>query len=193
MSTPTVDPVTPASLWSSEKAWEKTKTDGLAKIAIAGGICSASSVLSTVVPVLSPLLLICSTVSTIAIPIIHIWSSRHLLKPAYKYLSPSRRLFVRWLSRMAFANLTLYVYMPSIVWISVLTCPLGFLIFTRVQQEYIAWQMYRETHKLPLHTVEYILLWGFGIITITIFTIAIVAAAALGYGIQVFFEWMGWM
>ena len=171
--------------WTSQIGWQDTLQHGFKAIVILSGISTLASLIATFAPftILGSglLVLICN----LGIPLVHAWVSRkYLLNPAYRILSPARRLFLRWLSRLGFANLILYLYTPSIVWIALISCPLGFVGFTWIQHHYINWQITREKRKDPLHTLEKWALFGLAFVSITAFVILCITAATLGWLLQ---------
>lgn len=173
--------------WNLEVAWKKCHQEATQKIFICAVLSTLCAFLTVMLPPISIVALPMNIICVLLVPLLHIfYANRHLLSPAYRRLSPARRLFLRWGSRLAFAQLVVYVYTPSVFWVAIMTCPVGFLGFTKVQQKAIAWQLYREENGLPLTMVEKILLGTLVVVSAGLFFLAITLAAAFGLAI----EWM---
>ena len=186
MSTEDVAPIKPIDeKWSPEKGWEKCYKEGTKYIFICSVISTISALSTIFVPFLSFLTIPINLISILLMPIIHIVYARpNILNPAYAKLSPSRRIFLRWGSRLAFVQLVTYVYTPSVFWVAIITCPLGFLGFTKIQQKIISWQLDREEKGLPLTIIEKLALGLLLCFSAAIFFIAILFSAGIGFFIQ---------
>lgn len=171
--------------WTPEEGWNECYKNGTNKILICALISTISAFFSVLIPISSFLTLPINIICIILIPILHIiYANRYLLTPAYKQLSPARRIFLRWGSRIAFVQLITYVYTPSVFWIAIITCPLGFLAFTKIQEKIISWQLEREEKGLDLTIIEKLALGILLFISAAIFFVAVACAAALGCIIQ---------
>jgi len=154
--------MTEAKEWTPEIGYQNIIDRGKKHILILSAVSSASSLLATVLLPFSaffvPIIIICN----VLIPLRHLLLLRQEhTNPARKRLSASRKLIVRWLTRLCFGSLVVWVYTPWIPWIVIITCPLGFYGYTYLQAKYLRWQLDREEQDIPLHIIEKIGLYGF--------------------------------
>ena len=149
--------------WSPEIGYASVIQRGIKPILILASISSACSILaSTFLLIISWLLFPIIIVCNVLIPLWHLVLLRQeLTNPVRRRLSSSRKLIVRWLSRLCFSSLVVWVYTPSIAWVAIITCPLGFYGYTYFQSKYLRWQLDREEQQIPMHIVEKFGLYGF--------------------------------
>lgn len=173
-----------SSEWTPRKGWENACQKALPPILFCGAtstLCAFGSTSIFLAPFLAPI----GIVATILVPIFHGWyANKYLLSPTYRRLSPTRRLFLRWGSRMLFLELILYVYTPSILWVAIVACPMGFWVFTRAQLFCIEWQLEKEANGEPLTKIEKVILGVLFGISAILFFIMLLFAFLFGLAIQ---------
>ena len=171
--------------WTARGGWEAACKKAVPIIMYCGAISTFCTVVSITFPFFSIILAPIGILATFCVPIVHAWyANKFLLTPSYRRLSPSRRIFLRWGSRIVFLQLILYVYTPSILVVAIITCPLGFWCFTRVQLFCIEWQLKKESNGEPLTKIEKLALFLLFGISGIVFLILVAIAFLFGLAIQ---------
>ena len=170
--------------WTVERGWKATITEGSRYIFFCGLGTSVATFMSGILPLTIPFMVPTITLGILGVTICHAYfANKYMLRPAYRRLDPSRRLFIRWGSRIAYANLIVIVYSPATLF-SALISPIAFCIFVTVQKRVLDIQMHRQENDLPLTLFERVALGGLIGLTMMIFTGLLLVAAALGLSVE---------
>ena len=169
--------------WTLARGWEAAIKEGGRYIFFCGLGTSIATFMSGIPP-FSFFMLPTVALGILGVTICHAYfANKYMLRPAYRRLDPSRRLFIRWGSRIAYANLIVIVYSPATLF-SVVISPLAFGIFITVQKRVLDIQLHRQANDLPLRLFERFAIGVFIGISLCIFTGLILVAAALGYSLE---------
>ena len=137
----------PSIEWTIDRGWKAAITEGSQYIFFCGLGTSVATLMSGILPPTIPFMLPTIALGTLGVTICHAYfANKYMLRPAYRRLDPSRRLFIRWGSRIAYANLIVLVYSPSTLF-SVLICPIAFSIFVTVQKRVLDIQLHRQEKR----------------------------------------------
>ena len=170
--------------WTLDRGWKAAITEGSRHIFFCGLATSIATFMSGLIPLTIPFMLPTIALGTLGVTLCHAYfANKYMLRPAYRRLDPSRRLFIRWGSRIAFANLIVMVYSPSTLF-SVLISPLTFAIFVTVQKRMLDIQMLRQEKNLPLTIFERFAIGGLLLLSMIVFTGMLLLAAVLGLSVE---------
>ena len=177
-------PSEPSTEWTIDRGWKATITEGSQYIFFCGLGTSIATLMSGILPLTVPFMLPTIALGILGVTMCHAYfANKYMLRPAYRRLDPSRRLFIRWGSRIAYAYLIIFVYSPSTLF-SALICPIAFSIFVTVQKGILDIQLYRQENELPLTLFERLALGLLIGLSIVIFIALILIAAALGFTVE---------
>lgn len=172
------------SEWTLYKGWKASLMEGGKAVFICGLGTSIATLMSGILPLTIPFMLPTIALCTMGVTIGHAYfSNKYMLRPAYRRLDPSRRLFIRWGSRIAFANLIVMIYSPATLF-SAIVSPLAFAAFITVQKRVLDIQMYRQEAGLPLTVFERFAIGVLMFISMLVFGGLILAAALLGFSVE---------
>ena len=162
--------VEPTLDWTLERGWKATIKEGSRWIFVCGLATSAATFMSGILPLTIPFMIPTVALGTIGVTGCHAYfANKYMLRPAYRRMAPSRRLFIRWGSRIAFINLVVVIYSPATLF-SVLISPVTFAIFVTVQKRVLEIQMHRELNNLPLTLFERLAIGGLLFLSMIVFT-----------------------
>ena len=179
----TPDVSKPPVEWTCTRGWKASIKEGVKPIFFLGLGTSISTMMGST-GLLLPIMLPTGILCTIGIPIAHAYfANKYLLNPGYRRLEPSRRLFLRWGGRIAFANLIALVYSPATLF-SVVVSPLAFMGFVTIQKRLLDMQLYRQENNMPLAFFERMALGVLMFITIFVVGCLIVMAGLFGFGLE---------
>ena len=169
--------------WTLKRGWEAAITEGGRYIFFCGLGTTVATFMSGIPP-FTFFMLPTVALGILGVTICHAYfANKYMLRPAYRRLNPSRRLFIRWGSRIAYANLIVIVYSPATLF-SVVISPLAFGTFITVQKRVLDIQLHRQENDLPLTLFERFAIGVFIGISLCIFTGLILVATALGYSLE---------
>jgi len=169
--------------WTCTRGWKASIGEGVKPVFFLGLGTSISTMMGAT-GLLLPIMLPTGILCTLGIPIVHAYfANKYLLNPGYRRLEPSRRLFLRWGGRIAFANLIALVYSPASLF-SVIISPLAFMGFVTVQKRLLDMQLYRQERNLPLTLFERIALGLLMFISLFIVGSLILVAGLLGFSLE---------
>ena len=176
--------IEPSTEWTVDRGWKATITEGSQYIFFCGLGTSIATLMSGILPPTIPFMLPTIALGTLGVTICHAYfANKYMLRPAYRRLDPSRRLFIRWGSRIVYANLIVFVYSPSTLF-SALICPMAFFIFVTLQKRVLDIQLHRQENALPLTLFERLAIGGLIALSMAIFTGLILIATALGLSVE---------
>jgi hypothetical protein len=179
----TPDVSKPPVEWNCTRGWKASIKEGVKPIFFLGLGTSISTMMGST-GLLLPIMLPTGILCTIGIPIAHAYfANKYLLNPGYRRLEPSRRLFLRWGGRVAFANLIALVYSPATLF-SVVVSPLAFMGFVTIQKRLLDMQLYRQENNMPLAFFERMALGLLMFITVCVVGCLIVMAGLFGFGLE---------
>lgn len=169
--------------WTCTRGWKASVKEGVKPVFFLGLGTSISTIMGgtgLLLPIMLPTGILC----TLGIPIAHAYfANKYLLNPGYRRLEPSRRLFLRWGGRIAFANLIALVYSPATLF-SVVVSPLAFMGFVTIQKRLLDMQLYRQERNLPLTLLERIALGLLMFISLLIVGSLILMAGLFGISLE---------
>jgi len=155
-------------------------------ILLAGGAAVAA------ISLLMPLLHVTVVVAVPLLTVAHLVLVRLVLvRDACRLLGPSRRRFVRWLSRLSFLWLGIPGY--GLTTIPVLGVVAGVGIFvglTAAIHHYVLWSLGREHRRQPLMVWERLLVLGLIVLTLLATVVLAVAVIAVGWSASALVGWL---
>jgi hypothetical protein len=148
--------------------------------------CLAAAAVTMLMPVLQ-------AASLVAVPlvlVVHLVVVRlFLVRDAFRLLGKARRLFVRWIARLAFLWVGLPGYAASAVpVIGLATGPATFAALTVLVHRYVLWSLGREKERRGLTGWEKLLLAALAALTIAALVVLLALAALLGWSTAKFVE-----
>ena len=179
------DQTTPeAAEWTLSRGWKASLTEGCKAVFICGLGTSIATLMSGLLPLTIPFMVPTIAIGTMGITICHAYfANKYMLRPVYRRLDPSRRLFIRWGSRIAFANLIVMIYSPATLFSGIVS-PAAFAAFITVQKRVLDIQLHRQESGLPLTVFERCAIGLLLCISMVVFGGLILAAALLGFSVE---------
>jgi len=146
-------------------------------------ILLSGSAAAVAVFVAMPLLNVAAVVVVPLALLAHIVAVRlFLIRDARCLLSTARRMFTRWIARLAFLWVGLPGYSLSVVpVIGLVPGILSFVALTTLVHHYVLWSLDRERQRLPLTTWEKLLLASLAVLTIFFLILVLGFAAFVGW------------
>lgn len=134
--------------------------------------------------------------ATLVIPMMvlgHLLTIRlFLIRDAWKYLSPSRRFFSRWILRLSFVWIGGPGYGMAIIPFAGAAVAGGvFALLTWLAHNYVLSSLAREKDRRPSASWEKVTLGCLGILTVAAIVVVVIVMAALGWSISQITEWIG--
>ena len=170
--------------WTLDWGWKTTVTEGSRAIFICGLGISIATLMSGILPLTIPFMFPTIALGIIGVIICHIYyANKYLLHPSYSRLNSSRKLLIRWTSRIAFILLILMVYTPATLF-SLIISPLSFTIFVTLQKTMIDAQLVRQQNNIPLNLMERFAIGGLLTLSLMILTGVLLLATALGLTVE---------
>ena len=170
--------------WTIDRGYKVAISEGGRYIFFCGLATSVATFMSGILPLTIPFMLPTVALGIIGVTICHAYfANKYMLRPAYRRLAPARRLFIRWGSRIAFANLVIIVYSPATLF-SFLISPITFILFVTIQKRILDIQMLRQERDLPLTLFERFAIGGLLMLSMIVFTGLLIVAAALGLSLE---------
>ena len=170
--------------WTLDWGWKTTITEGSQSIFLCGLGISVATLMCGVLPLTIPFMFPTIALGIIGVVICHIYfANKYMLRPSYTQLNSSRKLMVRWGSRIAFVHLVLMVYTPATLF-SLIISPVSFTIFVTLQKKILDVQLSRQQNDIPLTVLERFAILGLVTLSLTIITGVLVLTTALGLSVE---------
>lgn len=170
--------------WTIVLGWKAALMEGGKWVTVCGVMTSIATFMSGILPLTIPFMLPTIALGTLGVTLSHAYfANKYLLRPAFRRLEPSRRLFIRWGSRIAFANLIVVVYTPSTLF-SAIVSPVAFATFITIQKRVLDIQQYRQDRNLPLTLFERFAIGSLMFISMVLFGGLLILAGLLGWSLE---------
>jgi len=115
----------------------------------------------------------------------------YLVREARRYLGPVRRLFTRWVARLAVLWLGVPGYAAMVVPLAGIAVGVAtFAVLTGIVHVYTGWSLARERAGQPVLAWEAVLLGTLATVTVVVVLAVVIAAALLGWSVAAVVEWL---
>ena len=156
-------------------------------------ILGIGSAAAAAVALLVPLAHLAAAVLVPAMLIAHLVAIRLvLIRDARRYLSPSRRLFSRWIIRLSFLWIGGPGYGMAVVPLVVAAVSGAvFALLTWLAHSYVLHHLARERDRRPLASWEIVTLVALASATVVVLVVLVAAVVVVGWSVSHLLEWLG--
>jgi hypothetical protein len=114
-----------------------------------------------------------------------------LIRDGCLLLGPTRRRFVRWLSRLSFLWIGIPGYgLTTIPVLGVVAGVVTFAGLTTAMHHYVLWSLGREHRRLPLMVWEKLLVLALIVLTVVALVVLVVALILIGWSVSALVGWL---